>query len=75
MSRSTCPPKAGDKADEVTVTTHICCPNCKAAITKLFPDDKVAFPDKGVATISGKDLDKAAVLDALRKGGFNATIK
>ena len=68
-------PIASGKADEVAVTTHICCPNCKAAITKLFPDDTVAFPDKGMATISGKDLDKAAVQETLRKAGFTATIK
>ncbi len=70
-------PTAEGKADEVTVSnTHICCGKCKAAITKLFPDDKVSFAsDNTSATISGKDLDKAAVLESLRKAGFNGTIK
>ena len=67
---------ATGKADEVTVTdTHVCCGMCKKAITALFPDAKVDFPDKTTATISGKDLDKAAVLDSLRKAGFNGAIK
>jgi copper chaperone CopZ len=67
-------PTASGKADQVSVTTHICCPACKAAITKAFPDDKVSF-EGNTATISGKDVDKAAVLDTLRKAGFNGTIK
>ena len=71
---STLPAATTGKADDVAVTTHICCPNCQAAIKKLFPDDKIAF-DGNTATISGKDLDKAAVLDTLRKAGFNGTIK
>src|SRR5216683_94418 len=41
-------PKKGETVDSVTVTnTHVCCPNCQAALTNLFPDDKVEFPDKG----------------------------
>lgn len=68
---------ATGKADEVTIAhTHICCPKCKDAITKLFPDDKVSFAaDNTTATIMGKDLDKAAVLESLRKAGFNGEIK
>ena len=70
-------PTATGKADEVTVTsTHVCCGMCKTAIKALFPDDKVSFgSDATSATISGKDLDKADVLDKLRKAGFNGTIK
>ncbi len=67
-------PTATGKADEISVTTHICCGKCQAAIKKLFPDDKVLF-DGDTATISGKDVDKSAALEALRKAGFNATIK
>jgi copper chaperone CopZ len=68
-------PKKGDKADEVTVTsTNVCCGNCQAAWTKLFPDAKLTFPDKNTVKLSGKDLDKAGVMEALRKGGFNGKI-
>ncbi|HVS39117.1 MAG TPA: hypothetical protein VMS17_26395 [Gemmataceae bacterium] len=68
---------ASGKADEVTVTmTHICCGMCKAAIVGLFPDAKVSFAsDNTTATLKGKDLDKAAVLESLHKAGFNGTIK
>jgi hypothetical protein len=71
-------PKAGEKADSVTVTgTHVCCGMCKGAIKKLFPDAKsVDFgDDKTSVTISGKDLEKAAVLKTMRDAGFNGTIK
>ena len=67
--------KATGKADEVTVkAVHVCCGMCQTAIKGLFKDDKVTFgaggPQKDV-TISGKGLDKSAVLEALRKSGFN----
>ena len=73
-------PKKGETVDSVTVTnTHLCCPGCCAALTNLFPDDKVEFPekgsDKGTVRINGKGLDKWAVLDVLRKAGFNGTVK
>jgi hypothetical protein len=69
-------PKKDDKADDVTVkNVHVCCPACKKAISGLFEGSKVDFPDKGQVKISGKDLDKATVLDALRKAGFNGTIE
>jgi hypothetical protein len=69
-------PKKGETVDSVTVTgTHICCPQCQASLTGLFPDDKVEFPDKGTVQVNGKGLDKWAVLDVLRKAGFNGTVK
>ena len=70
-------PTATGKADTVTVTeTHVCCGNCQKEIKKLFPDAKsIDFPDKSTVTITGKDIDKGAVLDTLRKDGFNGTIK
>ena len=69
-------PNKGETVDSVTVTnTHICCPNCEASLTNLFPDDKVEFPDKGTVQINGKGLDKWAVLDVLRKAGFNGNVK
>jgi copper chaperone CopZ len=68
--------KKGDKADEVTVTsTNVCCGKCQATWKALFPDAKLDFPDKNTVKISGKDLDKADVLEALRKAGFNGKIK
>ena len=70
-------PKAGDKADSVTVTnTHVCCPKCKAAIEKAIgADAKAEFPDKTTVKITGKDLDKAAILESLRKAGFNGKVE
>ena len=68
-------PKKGDKADDVVVDTHVCCDNCKATLTGLFPDAKVSFPAKGKVEIKSKDLDKADVIDALRKAGFNGKIE
>jgi hypothetical protein len=69
-------PKKGETVDSVTVTgIHLCCPNCQASCVNLFPDDKVEFPDKGTVQVNGKGLDKWAVLDVLRKAGFNGTVK
>jgi copper chaperone CopZ len=69
-------PKKGETVDSVTVTnTHCCCPQCQASLANLFPDDKVEFPDKGTVQVNGKGLDKWAVLDVLRKAGFNGTVK
>jgi copper chaperone CopZ len=68
-------PKGGDKLDSITVTgTHICCPNCQSALQALFPDDKMEFLDKKTLKINGDNLDKAAVLEVLRKAGFNGKI-
>jgi copper chaperone CopZ len=67
-----------DKADEVTVKgVHACCPQCKKAIEKLFPDAKISLSGKGPqkdVTISGKDLMVSDVLEKLNKAGFNGTI-
>lgn len=70
-------PKAGDKAEAVTVThTHVCCGMCQKAIKGTLPADaKAEFPDKMTVKITGKDLDKAAILESLRKAGFNGTIE
>ena len=66
------------KADEVTVkAVHVCCGQCQKAITRPVQGRKVTFgegkPQKDVK-ISGKGLDKSAVLEALRKAGFNGKI-
>jgi hypothetical protein len=69
-------PKKGKTVDSVTVTgVHLCCPNCRASCANLFLDDKVEFPDKATLQVDGKGLDKWAVLDLLRKAGFNGTVK
>jgi copper chaperone CopZ len=73
-------PKKGDKADEVTITgVHICCPACAGAVkTILGKVDGVSAVDaaKGKpVTVKGKDVDKAAVLEALNKGGFNGKVE
>jgi len=75
-------PKAGGaKAAEVTVKgVHVCCGQCKTALGKLFPDAKIEY-GKGddvkafEIKIVGKDLDKATIVETLRKGGFNGTIE
>jgi copper chaperone CopZ len=67
--------KKGTKADSVTVKeVHVCCGQCKKAIEGIFKDDKVSF-DKKTVTIEGKGLDKAEILEALRKAGFNGTVE
>jgi len=64
-----------EKADEVAVkNVHVCCNSCKRAITALFKDEKVEFPAKNEVKISGKDLDKAKVVETLRKAGFNGKV-
>lgn len=63
------------KANELTIKdTHICCGACKKAITALYPDAKVSFPETNVFKLEGKDLDKAKVMATLQKAGFNGTI-
>lgn len=69
---------AGDgKADSVSVTkVHVCCGACQNAIKALFKDSKVSFEEKGpqrTVRIDGSNLDRAAVMDTLRKAGFNGT--
>jgi hypothetical protein len=68
-------PAKGQKAAEVTVTqVHVCCGQCRKIITALFKDAKVDFPGAGEVKVGGKDLDKADVLQTLRKAGFNGSI-
>lgn len=70
-------PKKGDKANEVTVkAVHVCCKICQKEITGLFKDNKVEFAGTAPlreVKISGKDLEKSAVMETLRKAGFNGT--
>jgi copper chaperone CopZ len=72
-------PKKGDKADEITVKDiHICCGQCERAITALFKDAKVTFSGTGSQKdikLSGKGLEKAAVLETLQKAGFTGRVE
>ena len=72
-------PKAGEKADDVTVkSVHVCCKQCQGAIQGLFKDAKISYAGKGPVkdvTISGKGLEKAAVLETLQKAGFTGKVE
>jgi hypothetical protein len=72
-------PKAGEKADVVVVKdVHVCCGQCQKAIVKLFDGSKVTFEGKGpqrTVRIEGTSLESSAVMDALRKAGFNGDWK
>ncbi len=67
-------PKKGEKADTVAVKdVHVCCGQCQKAINKIFTDSKVSYEGKGpqkTVRIEGTGLDRAEVLDALKKAGF-----
>jgi len=72
-------PKPGEKADEVTVKgVHVCCGACQVAVNNLFKDAKVTYAKNAGKTdvkISGKGLEKAAVLETLQKAGFNGKVE
>jgi len=72
-------PKAGEKADEVTVkSVHVCCKACQNAIGDLFKDAKVTYSGTGAmkdVKIAGKDLEKAKVLVTLQKAGFTGKVE
>ena len=74
----TASPKKGDKADVVTVKkVHVCCKRCQNTIAGQFKDAKITYSGKGTmktVKISAKGLDKAEVLEKLRKAGFNGSI-
>ncbi len=67
--------KKGTKADSVEVKdVHVCCGRCKMGVAKALPDLKISYDGDGVmltVKCEGKDLDKAVILEALRKAGFN----
>jgi copper chaperone CopZ len=71
-------PKAGEKGDEITVkNVHLCCKACKRGATNALKDYTVEFPEdtKGTLKVTGKNLDKKKVIEALRKAGFNGTVE
>jgi copper chaperone CopZ len=69
------PTKNLGTADKVVVKdVHVCCGACQSAIKNLFKDAKVSFENKGpqrTVIVEGTGLDRGAVLEALRKTGFN----
>jgi copper chaperone CopZ len=71
--------KKGTKADSVTVKdVHVCCGQCKQAVAKTLKDLKLSYDGDGVQktlTVEGKDLDKADILAALRKAGYNGSVE
>ncbi len=72
-------PKKGEKADEVTIKeVHVCCGSCQKAISALFKGPKVTFSGTGLqreVKVTGKDLDKASVLETLEKAGFYGKVE
>ncbi len=73
--------KKGDKADEVVLTgVHLCCGMCvKAAdeaVKKGAKDGEVTVDkDAKTVTVTGKDINVMAVVNALNKAGFHGKIK
>jgi len=69
----------GDKVDSVTVKdVHVCCGACQKAINAVFKGSTVKYEGTGAqrtVTITGSELYRGAVIDALRKAGFNGTVE
>jgi copper chaperone CopZ len=67
----------GDKVNAVVVKdVHVCCGQCQKAIKGLFEGSMVSFDGPGpqrTVTITGGELYRGTVLEALRKAGFNGT--
>jgi copper chaperone CopZ len=72
-------PKPGEKANDVTVKgVHVCCKQCQDALNGIFKDSKVSYSGTGAQKeikVSGKDLEKAKVLEALHKAGFTGKVE
>ena len=72
-------PKKGEKADTVTVkNVHACCGTFHKAIKGLFKDAKVTIEGDGpqrTVVVEGPGLECRAVIEALRKTGFNGTVE
>lgn len=73
------PVTKSEKVNSITVkNVHVCCGLCQKAVKATFPDAKVGFEGDGAqrtVTIEGTGLERSAVIDALRKAGFNGTIE
>ncbi len=71
--------KKGDQVKSVTVkNVHACCGLCHKEIKGLFADSTVTFEGTGpqrTVVIEGGSLEASAVLQALRKAGFNGMVQ
>lgn len=71
-------PKGDGKANSVTVEkVHVCCGQCVNAVNAIFKGSKVTIEGKGAqrdVRVEGTDLERSAVLETLRKAGFNGTL-
>jgi len=69
----------GDKVETVTVKdVHVCCGMCQKAINGLFKDSKVKYEGTGAqrtVIVTGGDLYRGSVMEALRKAGFNGVVE
>jgi copper chaperone CopZ len=71
--------KKGEKVESITVKdVHVCCGQCQKAVNKTFEGSKVTYTGTGAqrtVRIEGAGLEASAVLEALRKAGFNGKIE
>lgn len=71
------PPKDEKKTGEVVVKgVHVCWGQCQTGVKNLFKGATVTFEEKGTqrtVRIQQDGITPGAVLEALRKGGFNGT--
>ena len=69
----------GAKADVTVVKdVHVCCGQCQKGIAKVFTDAKISYEGKGpqrTVRIELPGQEPSAVLEALRKAGFNGKIE
>ena len=69
----------GEKVATVTVKdVHVCCGACQKAINNVFKDSKVKYEGTGAqrtVIVTGSELYRGTVLEALRKAGFNGTVE
>jgi len=68
-----------DKADKIVVkSVHVCCGLCEKGVKAAFKDATITFSDRDGAqrtvTVSASGLEPSAVLEALRKAGFNGSL-
>jgi copper chaperone CopZ len=71
-------PTGAKSAQVVVKDVHVCCQQCQKAINKLFDGSTVTYEGSGAqrtVKIAGNDLDSGAVLQSLRKAGFNGTLQ
>jgi copper chaperone CopZ len=71
--------KKGEKVDAISVKdVHVCCGMCVNAVKKAFDGSKVTFEGAGpqkTVRIEGGTIERSAVIETLRKAGFNGKIE